>query len=173
MVGGQWLIPTDDTAMKVSIPKVCFIQSRPTSSFLCYSLVPAFYESVPSGSRSSAAIAASVSADNTRHPSAVDSEQKHRHSEALSVCTDRQLSRALRRSTCARCWQDCSCFWWWAQVTAVTFTAEILDITNSISPLLRAFLKADMNNSVVPSWHVCFGGSRVVWLKIWPAEVPL
>lgn len=102
------------------------------------------------------------------HPSVVDSEQKHRH----SVHTDRQLSRALRRSTCARVVGEIGAAFSDGLELRCNFYSRILVITSRISLLLRAFLKAGMNNSAVSSWPVCFRGSGVVWLKTWPAEVP-
>lgn len=72
----------------VSFPKVCFIQSCHTSSFLRYSLIHAFYETAPSGTHSTAMIAASVYADNRDNPFVTDSEQRHCGLWTLSVHPD-------------------------------------------------------------------------------------
>lgn len=56
----------------VPFTKVCFTQSCHTSSFLCYSVVHAFYETEPSGTHSTTMIAALVPADNRHNPLAAD-----------------------------------------------------------------------------------------------------
>lgn len=72
----------------VFFPKVCFIQSCHTSSFLRYSLIHAFYETTPSGTHSTAMIAASFSADNRDNPFVTDLEKRHCGLWTLSVPPD-------------------------------------------------------------------------------------
>ena len=72
----------------MSCPGVCFIQSCHTSSSLHYSLIHVFHETAPSGTHSTAVIAAWVSADNRDNPSLSDSEQSHCGLWMLSVHPD-------------------------------------------------------------------------------------
>lgn len=81
-MGGQWLIPTDDTAMKVFILKsVLFNRAPPPVSYVTHLST---HSMKACHLALTTAIAASVPADNTRHPSVVYSEQKH-HRSGLSV----------------------------------------------------------------------------------------
>lgn len=87
-------------------------------------------------------VATSVSTEDTRHPAAVDSEQRRRGSEALSVRTERQLSHDIPVED--RCLLTLRGVGQPAPVASVSWEAPLASLILLITSrlLLKAFLKA-------------------------------